>query len=449
MRKVLSAVACLSACAVAMLSARQAPQQPSATFRTDVSIVTLDVTVLDKSGMPVPGLRAEDFDVRLGGKPAPIRAVAYAQAAKPVTPGAVPSAQAIVSQPYSDATHGRRIVSNVSGTLATATTVTLTAAPVRPTQSVEPRIFVLVVDDLSFLPLQGKALFQAGLRFLDRLAPSDLAGFTTTSGEGAVNPSRDRAAVKAALAKVVGQFMDPRGIRSSGPTQQSNAVNGTNARDSALGFTDAIDIDRGDDTLLKQVIIRECYAGDNTLWGNRSVYEVVADDHCASDVLSEARRTAALMRQQKYRQLEGFRAVISAMRGAAGIRHIIFLSQGLAMSREVEDLKPVVKEAAAAGVELSLMIEEPGASMQDEGRRVTAQPNEVAEAGQAQPNQQVDIGMAQRRRDDDALFMTGAQTLTEMMGGTFYRVYGRPDRFFDEILNVSSAVYRLGVELPQ
>ena len=77
-------------------------------------------------------------------------------------------------------------------------------------------------------------------------------------------------------------------------------------------------------------------------------------------------------------------------------------------------------------------------SLADEGRRQT-DPNVVPQS---------DPGTARRRREDNLLLVAGAQTMTDMVGGTFYRVIGNADVPFDKVLTVSSAVYRLGVELP-
>jgi hypothetical protein len=60
----------------------------------------------------------------------------------------------------------------------------------------------------------------------------------------------------------------------------------------------------------------------------------------------------------------------------------------------------------------------------------------------------VNPGRAQTRRDDDRVLLRGAQTMTDMAGGQFYRVIGQPFRFFDRVTASASAVYRLGVALP-
>jgi hypothetical protein len=87
-------------------------------------------------------------------------------------------------------------------------------------------------------------------------------------------------------------------------------------------------------------------------------------------------------------------------------------------------------------VQISALLEEPDVSLSDPGRR---------DPGPDTPKQ-ADIGQAQRRREDDKVMIAGVQTMAEMAGGTFYRVIGAPDPFFDRVTTAASAVYRLGVE---
>jgi len=201
---------------VAASATLAAQQSPSTTFRTGVTLVPIDVSVLDKDGLPVPGLTADEFQIKLNGKLQPVRALSYVRV-EPAEVVAAPAALEIA---------GRPIVTNAVG-------------------SKDPKILVLAIDDLSFPPEGARRTLLAAQEFVQKQPASVLFGLTTTSGQVAVNPTMDRAATVAALKHVSGNFIDPR--RQSSPEAPS------------VGITEAIEIaDHNNSSVLRTVITREC-----------------------------------------------------------------------------------------------------------------------------------------------------------------------------------------------
>src|SRR6186997_3519345 len=173
---------CLAVSSAALLFAQQAqpPQQPvpppqlqAPVFRAGVELVALDVTVVDRDGKPVTGLKPDDFVVTLSGQIRPVRTFDYA------TFGAAPPSEAAAAAPAREVTND----------IARAATT-----------SRGGRIVIVLIDDLAAKPGQGKSLTVAAERMLNTLDLGDLVGLATTSGQGpVVTPTRDRAALLAAL----------------------------------------------------------------------------------------------------------------------------------------------------------------------------------------------------------------------------------------------------------
>jgi VWFA-related protein len=92
-----------------VLAHGQEKQSPRYTEQVDVERVLVDVRVLDNEGLPVLGLGADDFSVKIGGKPVPIESTMWVGNAKSdgvsATAGTVDPARAI-----DDARPGRLII---------------------------------------------------------------------------------------------------------------------------------------------------------------------------------------------------------------------------------------------------------------------------------------------------------------------------------------------------
>jgi VWFA-related protein len=282
----------------------QTPQTPL--FRGGVSLVPVDVTVVDRDGKPVKGLTADDFDIKLDGRAEPVRTVDFE---------ATPTAHAVSAPAEHQATN----------TTPVAT----------------PRVIVMLVDDLMITGDRDKDLFFAASTFVAGLPPTDWVGFTTTSGSAAINPTRDHGAVEVGLRHAVGQLVDPRSLPP----------------DVAVGLDEAVEIAAGNQPLLLSVVSRDCFDG-------RPITASDLQYACGPDVERKARGMGTLIQRTTDLQMATYRAVLNAMRSVPGQKVLVILSDGLLMTtsggqKQGGDLVALEQAAAAAGVHLSVLFGNP------------------------------------------------------------------------------------------
>ncbi len=391
---------CFSAVLAGGLVSAQSPQTPQTpTFRSTTSLMLVDVTVLDKDGKPVPGLTANDFQVKLDGQVRPVRAVTYEQIA---TPLAAPE----VAMPD---------VANGAPTLVES----LVGAP--PPVARHP-VIVIFVDDLSLTPTRGKGMLAGAARFVRSLPSTDLVGYATSSQSAGLNPTSDHLAVQIALPRLVGQMNDPRQL--PGP---------------AVGIDEGIEIQGGDSAELDQVIIRDCYPGVAP-----PPSQALENSQCGEDVSRKAREVGSIGEATARRQIQSYQEAVKALHDVPGLKQLVVISDGLALPRRTQEaiaLDPLAKTAAAAGVQVTVLSEEPSrADVEDTDHPLGKTPT----AGLVLTGQVA----SQVRGADDLVLRQGIQTVADLTGGTYYQVVGLPDPFFERVALATSALYELGVEAP-
>lgn len=167
--------------------AAQQPQVP--TFRSSVEVVRLDVTVLDKNRRPIRDLKQEDFTVLVDGVEQPL--VAF----EPI------------------------VVAPVDHTLAPWTREV--AADVRDNQVGEPRIFIIVLDDVS-APFEDLWMLRTGREIaraiVDEMRPGDLAAVTFT---GRTKYAQDLTGDRAKLLAAIDTFSSQSGVPALGRGSQN------------------------------------------------------------------------------------------------------------------------------------------------------------------------------------------------------------------------------------
>jgi VWFA-related protein len=393
-----------------------AQQQTPPTFRSGVSLVTVDVNVLDKDGKPVQGLQAGDFEIKLNGRVRPVKVATFMEAAAELGPAA---AAVVPKIPVAaeGAREGTQVFTN-AGVIAAQK------------QRGEDRVFVLLIDDLSFAPMRGKSLFLAAKTFINSLPATDVVGLAMTSGAAAINPTTDRTKVRSALDHAAGEASD---FQALTPTGSGVAPDPDADADGSVGVHQALEISQGNNEMLKVAIANACFQGEREAVDQAVLEILISQNNCAAGVNKQWKTIAAQARQTTRRQVDAYVSVIDAMKAASGLRHLVVLSDGVAIGRDATQLFPAARAAAAAGVQVSVLMEERDLNMADAPRR---------QGGGGT----LDPGAPQRRVEDNKMFLAGAQQFAEMSGGQFYRIIGQPAPFFDRVRAASSAVYRLGVE---
>src|SRR5688500_2855547 len=127
---------------------------PPPQFRTGVNVGGVDVVVGDRSGVPVRGLRREDFEVTEDGKPVEVMTFSAVD---------VPAADPGATIPLLD-----RSGTSVAGN----------------DQAEDGRVVLIVLDDYHVSFDAGRAVTgrAIGTRLVDRMRPSDLVAVVATSG---------------------------------------------------------------------------------------------------------------------------------------------------------------------------------------------------------------------------------------------------------------------------
>ncbi len=292
-----AAVLALSGQAPAPQAPAQVPAQQPPTFRSGIDLVTVDVTVLARSGQPVASLKAEDFTLLVDGEPRPIVSLRRVQASR------TPATDALDAKPEDPA----------------APTVDTAAR----------RRFVLVIDRDHIYAGEGQQMLQAAAKFVDDLPAGDsVALWTLPESATALRFGEDREQLKRRIRLAVGTYRPVFGPWVIG-------------RDEAI----QAESPRGQE-VLASIIAREC---------NRQ------PPGCPGEVEAQARQTAADARERADAAIAQLRDLVDALRRVEGPKHLVLVTGGPVTTLEnIRDITDLGARAGLARVTIhALQVADP------------------------------------------------------------------------------------------
>lgn len=271
----------------------QKPQTPTTTFRSSVDLVPVDVSVVDKTGRPVRDLTAGDFILNVDGKPRRIVSAEFISATRDLS--ALPPTTA----------------TDFSSNLATG----------------GGRLIMLVIDRGNIGTGRGRQTLEAAIKFVRSLPPADRVALVALPGAG---PQFEFTANHALVAQMLPGLV---GNASSLPMQHS------------IGVSEAFRLQRGDLSVMDQIFARECST-------SRQAGEV---ERCREMAEQDARLTYTAARERSHNSLLALRALIERISVTPTPKTVIFISEGLVIDREFDDLMWLGPQASRGHVVLHVL----------------------------------------------------------------------------------------------
>jgi VWFA-related protein len=217
----------LATVALTAAAGPSAQQTPAPAFRSNVSVVVVDVVVRDRSGAIVRGLTAADFDVREDNRPQQIQSFDFEEVttAAPATPAPVPA-----------------LLTDAALAAPAVPAATPPPGPLRREDLAGRRLIVLLFDLSSMQPDELDRAGQAAVEYVDRqMTGSDLVAVATidTALDVLTDFTSDRQAVKQALAN----FTAVDGVAFDTPAAETAATDETGGAASASAEYDVFNND--------------------------------------------------------------------------------------------------------------------------------------------------------------------------------------------------------------
>ncbi len=289
---------------VLLLTAGAPHAQQRPVFRAGVDLVSVDVTVLDRSGEPIAGLVPEDFVLEVDGRPRP---VVSAQFVNLTMERAAPAPE---PEHYSS---NARVDSG--------------------------RLILIAVDQRHIRRVDGAQALRAAGNFVEALHPDDRVAVTSLTYEGEIEFNRNHRAAQVALARFAGQ----QDLLSSFQFK--------------IGLSEALEITEGSRRRLEEVVVRECGSPIDEVMGTvgRAAEDAGLEmnpDACPQQIEQEARAIAGHTRLETAMSLRALLSLVRNLGTIEGPKTLVLMSEGLVADARQFDLG----ELAAAAQESRVTI---------------------------------------------------------------------------------------------